>query len=344
MAIINTSTQATKKPDVFDVLMGGDQSWDPSETPLFSSGRKGPDTPNAALFQFPYDIPDSPINTGAAEGGLYSQAGTTTYGGRDLLYGRMHHLKEFFGVGEVAQGNEVYATNGADEFTYQMRRALRKQIKSMEYITIGVQESQAGNGSTTFTTRGLELSITETASIAAQTDTATVVPANFRPAAAQVATITISGGDYSLTEDQINSVFNSVYNVLKDKIDYEMWCTTAFKSKVSAWGNLQTVTGSTQVSVRRFNQQLSSIIATIDMWKGDAGKATFELHPWLRFDTTNQKAEAIGLDKRFWQYRVRKSPSARRLPEQGGGEQGVCETTMGVQCMPKYLAKWKRND
>lgn len=341
MAIIHTGSQATKKPDVFDVLMGGDESWDPSETPLFSSGRKGPDTPNAALFQFPYDIPDDPTNTGAAEGGLYSQGGTTTYGGRDLLYGRMHHLKSFFGVGEVAQGNQVYATNGASEFAYQMRRALRQQIKSLEYITIGIGESQAGNGTDTFKTRGLELWITETASIAAQTDTATIVPANFRPAAAQVAALTVTSNDYPLVESQVNAVFTSVYNTLKDKIDYEVYCTTAFKGKVSAWGNLVAVSG--QAALRNFNQDLRSIVATIDTWTGDAGKATFHLHPWLRY-TTTQKSEAIGLDKRFWQYRVRSSPSAKRLPDQGGGEQGVCMTTMGVQCMPKYLAKFKRDD
>lgn len=341
MAIINTSTQAIKKPDVFDVLMGGDQSWDPSATPLFSQGRKGPDTPDATLFQFPYDLPDDPTNTGAAEGGRYSQAGTTSYGYRALLYGRMHHLKNYFGVGEVAQGNVTYGTNGADEFTYQMRRALRQQVKSMEYIGIGIQESQAGNGSTTFTTRGLELWITETASISAQTDSQTQVPANFRPASGQVATISISGGDYTLVESDVNNVFNTVYGVLKDKIDYQMWCTTAFKTKVSQWGNLVTVSG--QAAQRRFDQSLTAITATIDTYTGDAGKAEFELHPWLRF-TTTQKAEAIGLDKRFWEWRVRQQPKARRLPDQGGGAEGVCETTMGIQCMPKYHAKWKRND
>lgn len=346
MSIVLSNTQRTKKPDVFDVLMGGDMSWDPSKTPLFSGLRKGPDTPDAVLFQFPYDIPDAPTNLGSAEGGGFSQAAATTYGGRALLYGRMHHLKQYFGVGEVSQGNQVYATNGADEFTYQMKRALRLLLKSLEYIAIGVQESQAGDGTTTFTTRGLELWITETASIAAQTDSATVVPANFRPASAQIPTVTISGGDYTLDEQTyFADVFNSVYNVLKDKIDYTIYCTTAFKSKVSKLANFVVNSTSGYQQVRKFNQEMGSgtILATIEEWVGDSGRAKFELHPWLR-TTTDQKAEAIGLDDRFAQWRVRQQPKAEKLPKDGSGERGMALTTMGMQCMPKYLAKWKRND
>jgi len=342
MAIVSQGTQLTIKPDVFDVLMGGDMSWDPSSTPLFSTLRKGPDTENAVLFQFPYDLPDAPVATGSAEGGRYAQAGTTTYGGRALLYGRMHHRKEFFGVGEVAQGNETYATNGADEFTYQMRRALRKLVKSCEYITVGSQESQAGNGSTTFVTRGLGNWIVDTTGIATQTDTACEVPAAFRPALAAVLIQTVTSSDYPLAESTVNGIFNTQYNVLKDKLDYDVHCTTAFKSKVSAWGNLQVVDQSsaaaTSVFMRRFNQSAESrkIIATVDEWQGDAGKARFHLHPWVG---DADLVEALFLDYRFCQYRVRKAPSARRLPDSGGGPEGVAEFTMGVQCMPLYLAK-----
>lgn len=346
MAQINTSSQAIKKPDVFDVLMGGDMSWDPSQTPLFSTLKKGPDSPDASLFQFPYDIPDTPTLTGSAEGGDYSQAATTTFGGRALLYGRMHHKKTFFGVGEVAQGNQVYGTNGADEFTYQMRRALRFLLKSMEYISVSLQESQAGNGSDTFTTRGLELWITPTGSIADQTDTATVVPANFRPAAAQVATVAISSGDYTMDEQTyFADVFNSVYDTLKDRIDYTIHCTTAFKSKVSKLANFVVNTTSGYQQVRKFNQTMDSgkILATIEEWVGDSGRAKFELHPWLR-TTTTQKAEAIGLDDRFAMWRVRQQPKALKLPPAGGGERGEALVTMGLQVLPKYLSKWKRND
>lgn len=347
MAIITTSSQSLKKPDVFDILMGGDMSWDPSKTPLFSSLRKGPDTPVATLFQFPYDIPDDPRATGNAEGGAYSQDATTTYGGRDMLYGRMHYYKDFFGVGEIAQGNQIYGTNGADEFTYQMRRALRKAVKSMELVAIGAQESQAGNGTDTFVTRGLELWITETASIAAQTDSATVVPAAFRPAAAQIPTVSISGGDYTLNEDTyFTDVFASVYDVLKDKIDYTVWCTTAFKRKVSRLANFVVNSTSGYQQVRRFDQSIDSgkILSVIDEWQGDCGRAKFELHPWLRNNTSTQKAEAIGLDDRYAQWRVRFQPRAEKLPKAGDGERGMVSVCMGMQCMPKYLSKWKRND
>ena len=339
MAIISQGTQSTIKPDVFDVLMGGDMSWDPSATPLFSTLRKGPDSENAVLFQFPYDLPDSPVATGSAEGGRYAANGTTTYGARALLYGRMHHRKEFFGVGEVAQGNETYATNGADEFTYQMRRALRKLVKSIEYITVGSQESQAGDGSTTFVTRGLGNWIVDTTGIASQTDTATAVSASYRPSNSAVLIQTVTSNDYPLTEATVNGVFNVQYGVLKDKLDYDVHCSATFKTKVSAWGQTTTLTASTTQAIRQFNQDASSktIIATVDEWIGDAGKARFHLHPWV--GASGDLVEAEFLDYRFCQYRVRKQPAARRLPDSGGGPEGVAEFTLGVQCMPKYLAK-----
>lgn len=426
MAIITEANQATIKPDLFDVLMGGDESWDPSETPLFTRGRKGTDSPDAALFRFPYDIPDNPRNTGDVEGRRYAQGSTKTYGGRAALYGRMHHFNETFGVGEVAQGNQVLSTNGEDEFLYQMRRSLREQIKSLEYVAVSNQESQAGNGSTTFVTRGLELWVTPTSLIAAQTDTQTIVPANFRPAEGQVQKLTILGwtttittltstsvnfvvastaamtvGDYvsgtgiaantqiatitsatagtltiaasgtessgtmtgiygpnatnptpnggttySLNESQLNAVFNSVWNVLKAKMKYRLWCTTALKNQVSSWGNLVTVP-SGQYSLRRFDQETTEIEASIDKWSGDAGQAEFELHPWLRNlsdNTSTQVAEAIGVDDRFWEWRVRKQPSSKRLPDQAGGMEGYTESTMGVQCVPKYMCKFYRSN
>ncbi len=233
MAIVVQNTQLTIKPDVYDVIMGGDNSWDPSETPLFSGLAKGPDTPNAVLFQFPYDIPDQPSITGNAEGGDWTQAATVTYGGRVDLYGRMHHKKNFFGVGEVSEGNRLYSTNGKDEFTYQLRRSLRFLVKSCEEITVSNSESQAGSGTVAFLTRGLGNWIVDTAGIATQTDTATIVPAAFRPAAAQVVTLTVSGGDYPLLESDVNGAFASVYSVLKDKIDYDIHCKVSFKNKVS---------------------------------------------------------------------------------------------------------------
>lgn len=341
MAIVVQNTQLTIKPDVYDVIMAGDNSWDPSTTPLFSGLAKGPDTPNAVLFQFPYDIPDTPTSTGNAEGGDWTQAATVVFGGRVDLYGRQHHKKTYFGVGEVSEGNKLYSTNGKDEFTYQLRRALRFLVKSMELITVSNTESQAGDGTMTFTTRGLGNWIVDTAGIATQTDTATIVPANFRPAAAQVVTMTAVGGDYPLLESDVNGALASVYDVLKDKIDYDIHCTVQYKNKVSAWGNLIATVANTTY-LRRFNQDSAdkSIVATIDTWTGDSGVARFMLHPWVG---TADLIEAIGIDKRFAQYRVRQQPMAQRLDPQGGGERGMAQFTMGIQCMPKYLSKWSRS-
>jgi len=341
MAIVTTANQRVPKIDVYDVLAG---DFDAFETPIYNRLRKGPDTPDAKLFQFPFDVPDAPTNVGSPEGVEYSQAGTSTYGGRDLLYGRMQHQKEFFGVAEVAQGNEVYAANGVDEFTYQMRRALRKMLKSAERVVIGEQEAQAGNGSAAFRTRGLELLITATGEIAAQTDSATVVPAAFRPAAAQTVAQEVTAGDYTLDEDDITDPFESIYNALGSRIDLDVFCTTRFKSKVTRFGKLQPTVSNFTV-VRRFNEDAAdkTITATIDTYHGDCGTARFQLHPFLRLDVT-QKANALGLDMRYIQLRMRQTPKAEKLPPAGGGDRGLVMQTFGVQCVPKYQAKWYEVD
>jgi hypothetical protein len=341
MAIITSGNQRIPKPDVFDVIMG---DFDAFETPLYNRLRKGPDVPDAKLFQFPFDVPDSPTNTGSAEGVEYTQAGTTTFGGRDLLYGRCHHQKNFFGVGEVAQGNEVYGTNQSDEFAYQMRRALRKMMKNAERVIIGEQEAQAGNGSTAYQTRGLELWLTDTANIAAQTDSSTVCPAAFRPAADQIVAQEVASSDYSLTEDQITDPFQSIYNALGSRLNLDVFCTTTFKSKVSRFGKLQADVSSF-TAVRRFSQDAKDmkITATIDTYHGDCGTARFELHPFLRLDSA-QKANALGLDMRYLQLRVRQAPKAEELPKAGGGRRGTVYQTFGLQCMPKYAAKWYEVD
>lgn len=339
MPIVLENTQRTQKPDVYDVLVG---EYDAAKEPVFNRLIKGPDVPDAKLFQFPFDVPDDPTNEGAPEGVDFSQSDAEILGGRDLLYGRCHHDNQFFGVGEISQGNQVYATNGEDEFTYQMKRALRRMMKNAELTVIGNQEAQAGNGSSDFRTRGAELWINF--NVTGQTDTQTVCPAAFRTPTAQVVNLAVTGDDYPLAEDDISVVFESLFNTLKGNMDLDVFCTTKFKKKVSGWGNLVDV-DTDQVSVRRFNIDADEhkIVAKIDTWQGDAGTARFQLHPWLRFNTTNQKAEALGLDFKYLSLRVRQAPKAVELPKAGGGRRGQASQTYGLRCVPKFLAKWKRS-
>ena len=52
-------------------------------------------------------------------------------------------------------------------------------------------------------------------------------------------------------------------------------------------------------------------------------------------------AEALGLNLKYAQLRVRKQPSAKELPDQGAGREGQVEWTMGLQVTPKFQAQWK---
>lgn len=338
MALISMTNQTPIKPDVYDVLIG---EFDAAECPIFNRIKKGPDSPNAQLFDWPFDAPDTPITTGSAEGTRFAQADAVNHGGRALMYGRMHHYKEIFGVGEVAEGNNVFGTGGASEFAYEMKRALRKSMTSAESVLVGVQENQAGNKTTTFVTRGLQTYIVDTAGIAVQTDTATIIPAGFRPAAAQIVDLTVSGSDYTLTEANITAPFNAIYNALKSKMDLDLYCSAQFMEKVATFGKfIPVATGYN--AVRRFNNNASDmkVTAVVDTYVGPTGTARMELHPYLA-GVGAATAEALGLNLKYCQLRVRKQPAARELPDQSAGREGVVEWTMGLQCTPKFQARWE---
>jgi hypothetical protein len=336
--IISMTNQTVIKPDVYDVLIG---DFDAAETPLFNRTRRGPDSPNAQLFDWPFDKPDTPVTTGSPEGTRFAQSDAVAHGGRALMYGRMHHYKEAFGVGEVANGNAVFGTDKESQFAYEMSRSLRLAMTSAEAVIVGTQENQAGNKTTEFRTRGLQTYIVDTAGIAVQTDTATVIPADFRPAADQIQELTVAGGAYTLTEDQLTEPFDAIYSALKSKMDLDVFATSAFMKQVANFGKfIPVATG--YVGVRRFNSEAEDmkITAVINTYTGPTGTARIELHPYLAGVGTGT-AEALGLNMKYMQLRVRKAPFAEELPDQSAGKEGYTSWTFGLQLTPKYQAKWK---
>jgi hypothetical protein len=341
MPIVSQSNKGPAKPDVFDVLMGDS---DKRPTPLFDRLKKGPDSPTATLFQWPFEIPDNPTTTGSREGVPMTAASATVGNNPGLMFGRMHYFHDKFSVGEVTAGDKTFGMSGDQQYAYRARRSLRKAIVSAEAVLVGNQESNAGSDAAEFRTRGLELCITPTADIAAQTDTPTVIPVEFRPSAAQAPTLTLTGGDYALTDAHLTDAFGAIYDSLGAKIDLDLYCTRKFKGKVSGWGRLQP-TPANFTAVARFNDTSlnKKITATIDTYEGDCGVARLDLHPMLRRPGTGQKAEAQGLHLSYMQLRVRQQPMAKKLDDRSNGLEGYSTWTMGLQCTPKFQAAWKVN-
>lgn len=342
MPIVHPGNQATIKPDVYDVLRG---DLDLSETPIYNRLPKGPDSPDANLFHYGFDAVDSPSNAGAEDGTEYSAATAVTYGARANMYGRMHHYNEKYGVGEVAQGNQTMNTQGMNEEQYQMKMGLIKAMRSAEYTLVGGQESQAGSDSVKHRTRGFERHLVDTAGIAVQTDTATVVPAAFRMVSGALKTLTITGGDYPLVEDDVNDPFTAIWGAMKGRINLDVFGTPVYQRKVSKM-SLLVPTVDDMTVVRRYNnaaadQKISTIVKT---YEGDCGTARFHLHPWLRHDTGTQLSEAIGLDFRYGCLRMRQAPKAEKLDKTSAAKKGMIIHTFGLQYVPKVSARWKRSE
>jgi hypothetical protein len=271
-------------------------------------------------------------------------ADAEVYGSRANMYGRMHHYNAKFGVGEVAQGNVAFNTGGRDEYTYQMEQGLKKAMKSAEYSIVGGQESQAGSSSVAHLGRGLERHLVDTAGIAVQTDTPTVVPAAFRMVSGALKTLTVTSGDYPLSEDDINDPFGAIWDAMKGHINLDVFGTRVFQRKVSKM-SLLVPTVADMTVVRRFDnlaseQKISTVVKT---YEGDCGTARFHLHPWLRHDTGTQLSEAIGLDFRYGCLRMRQAPKVEKLDKTSAAKKGMIIHTWGLQYVPKVSARWKRS-
>jgi hypothetical protein len=157
--------------------------------------------------------------------------------------------------------------------------------------------------------------------------------------------LTVSGGDYALSEDQVLAPFEAVYTALKAKIDLDVWCTPKFKGKVSKFGLLVSTSLPDTTVVRRFSQNAADmkITAVVETYVGDCGTARFDLHPWLRHDTGTQLTEAFGLDMSYGSLRMRTAPSVKQLPDQAAGKEGYTQAMFGLQLTPKYQAAWRRD-
>ncbi len=338
--IVHSGNQLTIKPDVYDVLRG---EIDFSETPIYNRLFKGPDSPDANLFHYGFDAPENPDNSGSEDGTEFDPDTADNYGARANMYGRMHHNNRKFGVGEVAQGNQAFNTEGRDEYAYQMKMGMGKELRSAEYALVGGQEAQAGSKTVKHRTRGFERLLVTTAGVAVQTDTPTRVPEAFRCVSGAIRDLTVEDDDYALTEDDINDPLDALWDAMKGKINLDVFCTGKYKRKVSKLSLLQSVVADTVV-VRRFNQNAAEkkIMSVVEFYEGDSGTCRFQKHPWLMHDDATQASEAIGLDFRYGCLRMRQAPKAEPLGKTSAAKNGMILHTFGLQYVPKMGARWPR--
>ena len=95
----------------------------------------------------------------------------------------------------------------------------------------------------------------------------------------------------------------------------------------------------------RFNQDAADkkMTAVIDTYTGDCGTVRAEKHPYLR-RSSDQKAEAVGVDYSYMSLRVRQAPTAIELKDEGSGRRGTTKQTFGLQAIPPYFCQFRRND
>lgn len=332
-----------QKLDAYDVILGGDKSYDPAMTPVFNGLDHGPDSPQWSKMQYVFDAPTVPNAAGSAEGGQWSQGALSTFGDPSRLYLRGHYQKYLVGAGEITNGDQGYAMQGLTTEQYQIKRTMTQLIRDGELICIGAQENQAGNTLLPYNTRGLELYILPTSLIALQTDADTVIDAAFRPSAGQVKEVTTGTGDFTFDESDLITMVNAAYDVRKIGVKWKGWCTTRLKSKISAWGNL-TPTVSSYTVVRRFNQDADEkkMVTSIQTWVGDAGEVELALHGDLRRNTATQKAEGIFLEDGYTMKRVRMKPLTRKMEDDAGVKRSYGMMAFGVQSIPIFCGQVRR--
>lgn len=332
MAATSILTIKGQKEDLSDAMV----LIEPGDTPLFSMCKKSKE-PTNVLYSWAADKYNDPQTAG-----VMANDDVTTFddehANRELLSGRIQKVRRSFQVDDLVENvADVAGVGRKQAFNKSAAKALVELKIDIEAILGSDNDSQVATGSVPYKTRGIGSWIAS----AAQADTATAVPANFRtPAASINATATAS-----LTEANVIDVMESIFKVRRARRNYDLVCGTSLKRAFTNF--IRTQTGSTNVmsSVRTFNTNLDSkkIVNTIDIYESDFGTVSLHVSTYLANGAAAAVSAARGyvLDMDLVSIGFNRKPRMEELEDRGGGRRGFCDAIFGVAVSnPSVLGKF----
>jgi hypothetical protein len=163
------------------------------------------------------------------------------------------------------------------------------------------------------------------------------VPANFRPAAAAVASGTTVAG---VTEAAFNTLLNNIYSASEGgKKTLQGLVGTLLKAQFDSFGALADAGAAfATFPVRQWSQPANAVVRTIDRMEFSAGTVYLHLTPFLYTTLASGAAEAsttrsgLFLNMEDWKLRWQMKPEMQDLEDQGGGPRGYCRSMMALVC------------
>lgn len=292
--------------DISDVLVLTNAAEMPFTT-MIKKGKK----PENTLVEYPIDKYDSANSTGVLFG---QDAGNfvNTQANRGLLYARVMRQWRNPMVDTAAQEISKQAGDGGDKFAQSRAKTTVELKQDMELTLLGAQDSTPESGTTPAVTRGMRCWTNYTLQT---TDTATLVPAAFRPASGQI----YSGTLADFWEADLKAILQARYETLKARGDLQAFAGTDIKSRVSDFTRFDVVP-SGKTLARRFDGKITEIVNMVEVYRGDWGTVTFT--PDLF--TYNSKACEI-VDMNMVEVRPVTAPRFIELENKGGGRRGINE-------------------
>lgn len=212
--------------------------------------------------------------------------------------------------------------------------------RGMEAAFLSSQDAQVDTGGVPYLTCGLGLFISTAG------PTVATVPSNQRPASGQVITTATA----SLDEDTdlqgiLKAIFDAVGMVTEN---YMLLCGSTLRRRVTSMTRINTTTGSTNSAnrVRTFSQtgKDTAITNTTTMFDGDFGSFSVVPSNWIGMTTGSSTVDddrGYLLDMSKIALRYNQRPTARPLPDLGGGPRNLIEAIAGLECVPKGMGKFQ---
>lgn len=310
-------TQVGKREDLSDQLVVADAK----NTPVTSMMPKGK-KPAKTIFDWVHaSIPDP--DTNSVPDGQPVDSVEDLSGNRALLHGRVHKLRRVVGVSEMAE--DVSTPAGIQsEFSNSKANALMAVKRGVEAVFCGDQDSSLVG--TTHTCRGLGSWINSTAQTDLPVPNIYLTPANS----------IYSGNLTDLTEDDIRSIMQSIYEKTGQMLSLDGVVGTDLKSTISKMTIHDPNVTTTNAVVRTFFTQLKddTLYSSVDIVKGDFGEIRLMPTLWNAYNNTTKAANTkrgYFLKMSGLKMRANKLPGFKPLQDDDSGPRGVVSAIISMQ-------------
>lgn len=328
-------SQVGKREDLKDIISNVDGRM----TPILSSAKTG-DKPHNTIQSWQVDAYNTANPDNAVVDGADVESFSDMAANRKRVYNRIQKFWKNPKVSDMAENvSDVAGLGQKREMAAAIAKAIVELRRDMEAAIGSDNESQEDTGTVGHKCRGLGVWIQN----GAQSDLA-VDPA-FRTPTTSLTTATVD--DDSLTEDNVQSQLQSIWDETGDTGAMRLFCGGNLKRRYTDFGMyVENVTGTT-VS-RQMNQAGDDkrLVSTIDAFQGDFGTVQITPDQFLAYDgngaTSGTPYRGYYMDMDLFKIAYTRRPNFRRLEDQGGGPRGIVDA-IATWCVTNPLGFGKHS-